>query len=139
MLLQPNLPCSKGLEGPGPFVLSLSKAIPKGIAQAHSSQNGINRCVQAVRTPARAQLPNGFLRPAGAGDITAVEKVEGQSAQDQNVGRKHQKGVELPWSIPLSGAGEALCISTTHEDADIIDQQEVRHVLEPVEEIDEDA
>ena len=67
-----------------------------------------------------------------------MEKVEGQSAQDQNVGRKHQKGVELPWSIPLSGAGEALCISTTHEDADIIDQQEVRHVLEPVEEIDED-
>ncbi len=68
-----------------------------------------------------------------------MEKVEGQSAQDQNVGRKHQRGVELPWSIPLSGAGEALCISTTHEDADIIDQQEVRHVLEPVEEIDEDA
>ena len=68
-----------------------------------------------------------------------MEKVEGQSAQDQNVGRKYQKGVELPWSIPLSGAGEALCISTTHEDADIIDQQEVRHVLEPVEEIDEDA
>ena len=72
-----------------------------------------------------------------------MEKVEGQSAQDQNVGHKHQKGVELPWSIPwsipLSGAGEALCISTTHEDADIIDQQEVRHVLEPVEEIDEDA
>ena len=68
-----------------------------------------------------------------------MEKVEGQSAQDQNVGRKHQKGVELPWSIPLSGAGEALCISTTHEDADIIDQQEVRHVLEPVEEINEDA
>ena len=64
-----------------------------------------------------------------------MEKVEGQSAQDQNVGRKHQKGVELP----LSGAGEALCISTTLEDADIIDQQEFRHVLEPVEEIDEDA
>ena len=58
-----------------------------------------------------------------------MEKVEGQSAQDQNVGRKHQKGVELPWSIPLSGAGEALCISTTHEDADIIDQQEVLAVL----------
>ena len=49
----------------------------------------------------------------------------------------YQRGT--PLEHPLSGAGEALCISTIHEDADIIDQQEVRHVLEPVEEIDEDA
>ena len=46
-----------------------------------------------------AHLPDGFLRPAGAGDVTALEEVEGQSAQDQNVGHKHQEGVELPRSI----------------------------------------
>ena len=46
-----------------------------------------------------AHLPDGFLRPAGAGDVTALEEVEGQSAQDQNVGHKHQEGVDLPRSI----------------------------------------